>query len=609
MIIEPIVTKWAAGKALDLAFEKAKKYLSGTKTHLKCTKHDLCTILDFQQMGVQRWCEEISFKDLGQTRSTVNVYVGLSVFVFPRSIRHEPEENIASQTLETALNKSGEHLILLGQPGAGKTTSMKYICHQLLHDETFLQKGPSFPVVLRLRDLNLGIKEPTAGIFGDKIIIPALAKLLGLSFSSSDSVVEGSEFAASIVLLFLEELKPLIILDGFDELTSRSVRDIAIQEIRVLTRQLSRARIFMTSRTGEFPYQIDNTSIFEICPLSESQIQDFAQKWLVDPSKARHFLDEIHHSPFADTAIKPLTLAHLCAIYDRLGHIPAKPKTVYKKVVNLLIEEWDEQRSITRQSRYADFSSDSKFDFLCRLAYELTSSKKGTVFNLEDLRKIYRRLCGDFDLLPKESKQVLSELESHTGLFVQAGYEAYEFVHRSLQEYLTAEYIKGLPSLLTETELVARMPNELAIAVAISTNPSRYLTELVISRLCQMPLGSEFFTAFVARLLQEKPEFNAEEEVVLALLVLYTLYLEGAPTPGQQMQLFIFDDLATHFELLLDVLTKRNKRKTMLNYYCKTGIRYIGEETPVIVLKKRKEFCTLQLPDKLYARERFFHSQ
>lgn len=606
MTLEPIVTKWVAGKALELALDKAKKYLTGTKTVLKSSKEDIEGYLEFQQKGVQRWCEEISFKDLSRTKSTINIYIGLNVFVVPRSVRIEPDENIASKSLAQVLTQSSEHLVLLGQPGAGKTTSMKYICHQLMNEEAFLEDGPSFPVVVRLRDLNLMAQEKTGGIFGDRIIIPAIAKQLGLTFSSNESLDNASDIASSLVLMFLDELKPLLVLDGFDELTSRPVRDNAIQEIRALTQQLTRARVVMTSRTGEFPYQIENASIFEICPLSQSQIEDFARKWLLDRAKSLHFIHEINHSPFADTAIKPLTLAHLCAIYERLGHIPEKPKTVYKKVVNLLIEEWDEQRSVTRQSRYAGFSVDRKFDFLCRLAYEVTSTKKGTVFRLEDLRKIYSRICGDFELLSIESKQVLSELESHTGLFVQAGFQCYEFAHRSLQEYLAAEYIKGLPSLLTDADLVARIPNELAIAVAISTNPSRYLVELVMSRLCVFSLSSDFFTAFVTRLIQEKPEFNTDDDVVLALLVLYTMYLEGALAPGQQMQLFIFDKLATQFESLLDVLARRNKVNTLLDYYGKAETRFMGEETPVVVLKIVKQSDTLNLPDMLYARERFF---
>lgn len=605
--------EWAIGKALDLAFDKTKQYLRDTKTLLACAKQDVETKLAIHQQGVQSWCEEISFADLGRARSTTNVYVGLSVFVLPRALRIESEETVESQTLETTLADSCEHLVLLGQPGAGKTTSMKYLCYRLQHDESFLPDGPSFPLVLRLRDLNLSTHRSPSNKEGG-VIFPAIAKIFGLKFRSSTDAAfhkvaeELSEIETSIALLFLDEFKPLLVLDGFDELASRKRRDIAIQEIRDLTRQLRNARVLLTSRTGEFRYQIGNATTYEICPLSEPQIEDFAHKWLGDSSRAMRFIGEISHSPFSDTTIKPLTLAHLCAIYDRLGRIPDKPKTVYRKVVNLLIEEWDEQRSVRRQSRYAGFSPDRKFDFLCRLAYELTLSGRGSTFRVHDLRKTYSRLCRDFDLLPKETKQILEELESHTGLFVQAGYEGYEFVHRSLQEYLTAEYIKGLPSLPSASGLIRRLPNELAIAVAISTNPSRYLIELVMSRIRQISLPNDFFTTFVSRLLQEKPEFNAEEEVILALLVLYATYLGGVPRKGQQLQLFIFDDLATQFELLLNALVKRNKRGQMFRYYSKVGVIPTGEPKPLVVLEKRKEADKFQLPDRLYAREQFFES-
>ena len=75
-----------------------------------------------------------------------------------------------------------------------------------------------------------------------------------------------------------------------------------------------------------------------------------------DKNKADDFLYKVKHSPFADTSIKPLNLAHLCAIYNRIGNVPEQPKTIYRKVVNLLIEEWDEQRLIIRKTAFEGFS-------------------------------------------------------------------------------------------------------------------------------------------------------------------------------------------------------------------------------------------------------------
>ncbi|MEZ4676746.1 MAG: hypothetical protein R2932_21225 [Caldilineaceae bacterium] len=180
-------------------------------------------------------------------------------------------------------------------------------------------------------------------------------------------------------------------------------------------------------------------------------------------------MKEIADSPFSDTTIRPLTLAHLCAIYERIGKIPDRPKTVYRKIIDLLLDEWDEQRSVRRISRYANFESDRKFEFLCNLAYELTTTFSKTLFSDKDLLQIYRQIYDNYDLLVNEAQKVVDELESHNGLFVQTGYNLYEFAHKSLQEFLTAEYIVKLPIIPEQSRTLVKLPNELAIAVTISS--------------------------------------------------------------------------------------------------------------------------------------------
>ena len=136
--------------------------------------------------------------------------------------------------------------------------------------------------------------------------------------------------------------------DGFDEIVAASRRDAVVSKLGTATRQLERSSIILTSRTGEFNYHIDNMSQFEIKPLSRPQISSFASRWL-GQDDGESLLVQLDNSPYNDAAIRPLTIAHLCAIYERVGRIPDKPKTVYKKIINLLLEEWDEQRSIKRQ--------------------------------------------------------------------------------------------------------------------------------------------------------------------------------------------------------------------------------------------------------------------
>ena len=393
----------------------------------------------------------------------------------------------------------------------------------------------------------------------------------------------------NLVLNLIDKLKVLIIIDGFDELNYKKHREIVIKEIQELANYMENSKLIVTSRTSDFNYSIENIHVYELCSLDENQIELFAEKWLGDKSKANDFIVAVRHSPFSDTTIRPLTIAHLCAIYERIGKIPEKPKTVYKKVINLLLEEWDEQRNVKRISKYASFEIDRKFEFLSIIAYYLSVKSKKSSFTKETLINAYLQIYENFDLEKQECSNVVQEIETHTGLFIQSGFDLYEFAHKSLQEYLTAEYIVKLPFLPDERHILQSLPNELAIAVSISSNPSNYLTELVQNRFLKNKFSLTFFQTFVTRLLLEKPDFNKNEKVGIAALLLYSLYLNPFEAiDSRQLTLFVIDDMVTEFEMLIDEIFKRNTKKFLEVLYEKNSVSESINGTKILTLKKIK---------------------
>ena len=138
---------------------------------------------------------------------------------------------------------------------------------------------------------------------------------------SDDAVDTRRSLRERAVIRILETVDLLILLDGLDEISLKVKRDSIVAGIRRLAIQLESARIIFTARTGEFSYHIEKMTTYEIAPLSDGQIEQFASAWL-GKDDAKQFLRQIRHSPFADTAIKPLTLAHLCAIFERVHKIP-----------------------------------------------------------------------------------------------------------------------------------------------------------------------------------------------------------------------------------------------------------------------------------------------
>jgi predicted NACHT family NTPase len=129
---------------------------------------------------------------------------------------------------------------------------------------------------------------------------------------------------------WLNTVQALIILDGFDEITLKTRRDLTIEELRRIAPQLSSAAFIMTTRSGEFSSHIENVKVVEIKPFSSIQIDTFVERWLINQD-AKKFMLQLHNSPFRDTAIRPLTLAHLCVIFEKSGRIPISRRPSTKK--------------------------------------------------------------------------------------------------------------------------------------------------------------------------------------------------------------------------------------------------------------------------------------
>ncbi|MDF7807876.1 hypothetical protein P4E94_10545 [Pontiellaceae bacterium B12219] len=201
------------------------------------------------------------------------------------------------------------------------------------------------------------------------------------------------------------------------------------------------------------------------------------------------------------------------------------------------------------------------------------------------------------------------EIESHTGLFIQSGYDSFEFAHRSLQEYLAAEYIVRLPSIPVDEKFIKRLPNELAIAVTISSNQSDYFTDLVMTRLMSIEFFPDFYTTFITRLLQEKPEFHKHPSVTLALLTLYSCYINGAyrKAEAQQMSLFYVDELTNEYEEFMQRTSSRNSHGIIFQQYEVSGRQTALDGSQIMLLKLKETIATGACkPKHLFGRKSFF---
>lgn len=543
---------------------------------------------------IERWAEIIKFSDLEKNKFLGSVYIQLDTFLLPAKKHLSNSERNRKIELESAVLFESGHCIILGQPGAGKTTSLKKICDLIIKGDKNINF--SFPILLRLRDLgSIKTKNP---------ILEHILKIIPLEFDfkvSSDSklFVKMEEAKEEALYSLLNYIKPILILDGFDELKDFQTKEIVLNEVQRLANKLTSSKFVLSCRTGEFNSDLEHSNTYEIAPLNSNQIELFVHRWLKDEERSKDFLTKVKNSPFADTSIKPLSLAHLCTIYDRLGNIPDQPKTIYRKVVNLLIEEWDEQRSIIRISGIKGFRADQKFEFLTHLAYVLTTSYQASTFSISQFKTTYTLICEYHNLPKDQADEIVKELESHTGLFIESGYEKFEFVHKSIQEYLTAEYIVKLPSLNTITQNIELLGSELAIAVSISSDSSLYYIELILNYFLKNHLSSAFYDAFISRIISEKPSFKQNELVSVATLALISNWINpDNKRINLTKNLNIEEEINSSFFELSKSLNLREQRVKIFKYYkYSTGLH---ENKFVELIRIKVPDKHKKLPNKIY---------
>ncbi len=510
---------------IRLLAQRVSHRLTETKSALQLSVPRLCDALNLHFREIDAWSNSIQFYGMSQPKAVEKATIALALHTQPRRFR--ATDSKAALRDEDDLFRHRGHSILLGEPGSGKTTTLKRVTRKLLfRDATANDKSAVFPIVMRLREVVPGqtLHRRIADILGiaysivqvEKIVKnpePGVADVLIKSFETrcGDAKIE------DLVPEVLDATSALLVLDGFDELRSEA-RDSFLQEMEALGRRLRASRILASSRTGDYTTNTDGFRILEICPLTTEQIVAIANQWLEDPDE---FLRLLGEGPYQDLADRPLLLTQMLFVFDRYGYLPDQPSSIYKRVVRLLLEEWDAERRIRRPSKYAGFDPERKAEFLSALSYHLTYALRQRRFSENDLTSAYLAVREPFNLPPNEARQVAQEIQTHTGLIVATSEDTYEFSHLSLQEFLCANYLVRAPLPPVLSPFLTAYSAPLAVAVALSSRPGTFLSDIVLRGRNIHAFEHNGLVSFLSRMTAERPFFERSEPLSFALFRLY----------------------------------------------------------------------------------------
>jgi len=321
-------------------------------------------------------------------------------------------------------------LMVLGRPGAGKTTFLKYLTIACLDGE-FL--GGLVPIFVTLKEWTEFPGEPDL-----------------LSFISRQWSDRGIADAESVLNQCLESGQALVLLDGLDEVLAAHT-DRTIREMRDWVDRFPKNHILATCRIAAKEYTFERFTEVEVADFSEGQIQEFVTNWFThhqDPPKIERFLERLKNErPILELASNPLLLTLLCLVFGESGDFPINRAKLYEEGVDLLLKKWDGKRNIHRDQVYKNLSINRKEDLLSQLA--LATFQEGAYFFdqgvAEDQIMAYIHNLPDAkddpEALRLDSEAILRSIVAQHGLLTERARGVYSFSHLTFHEYFAAREI------------------------------------------------------------------------------------------------------------------------------------------------------------------------
>lgn len=323
-----------------------------------------------------------------------------------------------------------ERLIVLGDPGIGKSTFLRKVGLEALKGEQGSYKHQQIPVFLELKLFNSPDLDLEACI---------AAEFETCGFPSSKGFTKKA----------LKQGRLLILFDGLDEVPADNL-DNVIHKIQALVDRYSKNRFIASCRIAAYHTFFKRVNTVAIAEFDNEQIKKFITNWfsseLDQQSQTAQQCWELLQKPenkgAKELAQSPLLLTFLCMVYNKSLTVPSSRHTLYEDALNILLKEWASEKRVGRGQIYEGFHTDLEKQLLAKIAHEGFDNNQ-LFFSKEQLIKYITDFLGDTLDAPKnlDASAVLEAIEVHQGILVERATGIYSFSHLTLQEFLVAKYI------------------------------------------------------------------------------------------------------------------------------------------------------------------------
>ena len=357
-----------------------------------------------------------------------------------------------------------KNVVILGEPGAGKTTLLSYFAVVLAEPDSIetseektiaaLHSQDYLPILIRIRDWARNLDRN----------LPEYLRHFAENTLHTQILPEG------FFDRWLEAGRALILLDGLDEVTQEAQRYEVVRRIEnFLGRYPENGnRAIVTSRPAGYKRDFFRTEAFPhywLQPFGDDRIETFIHAWydsrIADSAEAQRRQQSLQNALNRNDRIKnlarnPLLLTIITLIHRYEAHLPKQRHKLYDRAVETLLVNWDAYKSWEGDGESSSLCQHLEPDDWRRLMAQVAhwihtcgsteDAAGGTLIDKDELIDFLADAIRGLKSIERyqakaEAKRFLGFVRERTGLLNEQGQDCYAFVHKTFQEYLTAEEI------------------------------------------------------------------------------------------------------------------------------------------------------------------------
>lgn len=384
------------------------------------------------------------------------LYIRLHTFDCNGKSNQSPDIHSKKILLNEVVKKI--NTVIIGEPGSGKTTFLRYIatvlCKELLAEKSNNNKEKNgitlIPFLIRISDFSLYIMKKD---MEDEQNVQKKENGLEsiVNYIVNKSKLDKLELETDYIIQGIKNGDIILLLDGLDE-APKCIRNRISIMVEYIVKEYEECPIIVTSRPIGYEKEVllSTFTHYTIAPLEESEINEFLKQWTnvlykYDEKKINRHLEELKKAVYSNREIRrmasnPVMLTALTLLYWNDKRLPDQRSELYELVITWLLRARQENSNLIK-------NKDVRRRAHQKLAFYMQCCKGGRmrVINKKDACDAVAQLMPGDD--PEEKKiaaeKFLESEEKDSGIIISRG-NTIEFWHLTFQEYMAAREIASM---------------------------------------------------------------------------------------------------------------------------------------------------------------------